>query len=619
MNKKILFGAALLFCGLAQAQPQFQWPPGFYKNDLMPMLLAESMPHEVGEDLPVLSQVFKSELRQTVGAPQRVWVARYKGWSNSGGIDIAVDYAGEVYLTGAMRNIYDYDFLNIKYNSSGVRQWVRQYDGSGGGDEALNSDYVLKLIADFDENIYVAGSSEDGFGSAYAVFKYNHSGDNLWTSHYDGYGNGQAYGDYAQDFVVDRAGNVYITGTSVGSSGVADYATVKFGLDGKIQWVGRYNSSKTSTAVPAAIALDPEGNVCVTGGSWGANGTYDYTTIKYDPAGSSLWVANYNRFKNSQDYPRAVTIDAAGNVYVSGFSKDSGALPHWHLVTIKYNRAGARHWVAILPLAISSTYSPVHLKIWVAGFENVYLSGAGISNTNYVIIKYNKAGVLQWGSRYRGGASSMARVSDMALDEAGNIYVTGWRTKSAINQNWDYVTIKYNNAGQMQWLQRYNGPQNRDDFASAVAVDRSGNVYVTGASYGVGQYDVVTIKYSQNSGSASKPADTDAREIDDTHTAKINLPDDFYLTPNHPNPFSASGTFGNPGTSIRFGLPQASRVTLKVYNVLSEEVATLVDGLKPAGEHAVQFAPKQNLPSGIYFSVLDAGATRLVQRMVYAK
>jgi hypothetical protein len=80
---------------------------------------------------------------------------------------------------------------------------------------------------------------------------------------------------------------------------------------------------------------------------------------------------------------------------------------------------------------------------------------------------------------------------------------------------------------------------------------------------------------------------------------------------NFPNPF-------NPGTNLRFHLPEAAHVTLKVYNMVGEEVATLVNAPRPAGVHTVRFEAA-NLPSGIYFSVLQAGEVRQIRRLILMK
>jgi hypothetical protein len=581
MQAKNKLAAVFLFCGLAQAQE----PQNLLKNREHPM----PMLYNIAEETSALSHASRSESQVSAGAPQRVWLARYKAPANCSVRDIAIDVAEEVYVAGKTLAGYDYDFLTIKYNRFGSKKWESAYDGPGGGDEILNSDYPIKIIADYNNNIYVFGSAEDGHSYAYATLKYNASGYMLWARLYSGYIGGRPYFDHASDAVVDNMGNVYVTGVSGGPSG-KEYATVKYDKTGALQWVQRH----LAWTYRMFMALDPAGNVCVTGTNGLSKGK-SIVTIKYNPAGEKQWAADYY---GSLNEAQAIAIDAAGNVYVAGLN-----------IAIKYSKAGAKQWVARFP-APNSDYTQI--KMWVDGFENIYLTGMGINQAEYNIIKLNKAGVMQWIARYQNEKGGIAEVADMFVDNLGHVYVTGSSSNSATKPNWNYVTIKYNSAGERQWLLRYNGPQNGNDYARALAVDGSGNVYVTGESYNLGRYDIVTIKYAQNVSSASTSAVTDHDEKSEATTAaEINLPKEFYLMPAYPNPF-------NPSTTIRFGLPQASRVTLKVYNVLGKEVATLVDESKPAGEHAVPFAPK-DLPSGIYFCVLHAGATRLVQRMIYAK
>ena len=583
MKTKIGLAALLLLGGLAQGQQDF------YEN----------------KDAPFQASATAMEYQQPAATPQQVWVARYKGISGSNGVDIAVDYAGEVYVLGGMKS----DLLTIKYNGVGAKQWEEVLDISGNrspyddGGPKIYHDFPLKLIPEDDRNIYVAGFSRGGLATAYVTLKYDNFGTMQWSKLFN---NGQA-----SDFVMDNKGNVYMTGTDF-----TNYATVKYDKDGLQQWVRGYDLPKDLRGNAVATALSPDGNICVTGTIYGVTGnmTHDYGTIKYSPAGVTQWTARYNGAGNARDEAKALAVDAAGNVYVTGYSRLS---IYNHVTTIKYNRAGVKQWEAKY-----RTIESGPIKMWVDGFENVYIAGFAEYEDNYKIIKYKKSGIVQWIVNPRDGINEKATISDMFVDHVGNVYVTGSRL-SINRRNWDYVTMKYNSAGRRQWLLNYNGPQNGNDHARALAVDGSGNVYVTGQSYGLGQTDIVTIKYAQNSSGAvaSKLTDSDEK-IETVIAAEMNLPDKFYLAPNYPNPFwsgATSRSAGNPSTTLRFGLPQASHVTLKVYNVLSEEIATLIDGQKPADVHAVDFTPKQDLPSGIYFYVLRAGSARLVQRMVFAK
>lgn len=98
---------------------------------------------------------------------------------------------------------------------------------------------------------------------------------------------------------------------------------------------------------------------------------------------------------------------------------------------------------------------------------------------------------------------------------------------------------------------------------------------------------------------------TDIKEI------TTELPSDFSLGQNYPNPF-------NPSTVINFTLPEASDVTLKVYNMLGQEVKTLINQLMSAGKYEVTF-DATGLPSGNYIYTLNTGSSQLVKKMMLMK
>jgi len=99
-------------------------------------------------------------------------------------------------------------------------------------------------------------------------------------------------------------------------------------------------------------------------------------------------------------------------------------------------------------------------------------------------------------TQYNGPGNGNDEAYSMALDVSSNVYVTGRSLGSGTN--FDYATIKYNVSGVQQWLIRYDGPEHGVDEAYSIAVDVSGNVYVTGGSWSGGtKYDYLTIKYSQ--------------------------------------------------------------------------------------------------------------------------
>jgi hypothetical protein len=96
-----------------------------------------------------------------------------------------------------------------------------------------------------------------------------------------------------------------------------------------------------------------------------------------------------------------------------------------------------------------------------------------------------------------------------------------------------------------------------------------------------------------------------------TSTPRTDSPNSFALSQNYPNPF-------NPSTRISFSIPQAGEVTLKVYDMLGREVATLVNGAMAAGTHYATF-DASGLSSGIYLYELRSGSTRITNKMTLMK
>ena len=109
---------------------------------------------------------------------------------------------------------------------------------------------------------------------------------------------------------------------------------------------------------------------------------------------------------------------------------------------------------------------------------------------------HGQTAVQAWVQRYNGPGNSGDFANAVAVDGSGNVFVTGLSIGSG--NSFDYATIKYSGAGVALWTNRYNGPGNNDDEAHAMAVDGSGNVFVTGRSIASGSLydDYATIAYS---------------------------------------------------------------------------------------------------------------------------
>jgi uncharacterized delta-60 repeat protein len=452
-----------------------------------------------------------AQLRRADGAPlvahggvQESWVARYNGPGNytDEAVAIAVDGSGNVYVTGESSSQGGpMDYATIKYNSAGEEQWVVRYNGPGNGDDRANA-----IAIDASGNVYVTGESlGEGTGIDYATIKYNSAGQQQWVARYDGPASSD---DYATAIAIDGSGNVYVTGTSsIDAASNFDYLTVKYNSAGEEQWVASYNGPGNALNFPYAIAVDSSGNVYVTGESYGLESASDYATIKYNSTGQEQWVARYNGPANYNDAARAIALDASANVYVTGYSFGVGDVGNDY-ATIKYNPAGQQEWVARYNGPASLDDYATAIAVDSSG--NVYVTGGSAEvdyASGYATIKYDSAGQQQWIARYNGPANSVDFAEAIAVDSSGDVYVTGGSVGQATRS--DFATVKYNSTGQEQWVARYDGPGNGDDQANAIALDAFGNVYVTGQSFDPNNGDdYVTIKYVQGATPTPTPTAT---------------------------------------------------------------------------------------------------------------
>jgi len=408
-----------------------------------------------------------------------------------------VDSNDNIYVTGgSFGSGTHFDYATIKYSpDSNEAVWVARYNGS-----ADNYDWAEAIAVDSNDNIYVTGESiGSGTYEDYTTVKYSpDSNQALWVARYNGPDNGY---DCAYAIAVDSNDNIYVTGVSEDFGTYGDYATIKYSPDSnQAVWVARYNGPGYEWDEALDIAVDSNDNIYVTGGSFGFGTGNDYATIKYSPDGNELWVARYNGPGNGYDYAYAIAVDSNDNIYVTGFSYGSGTGNDY--ATIKYSPdSNEAVWVARYN-GPGNGYDYAQ-AIAVDSNDNIYVtghsSGSGTYH-DYATIKYlPDSNQPVWVARYNGPASpgdnfDWARA--IAVDNNDNIYVTGYSFGSGTD--YDYATIKYSpDSNQPVWVARYNGPGNNSDGASAIAVDKNDNIYVTGWSTGSGtDDDYATIMYS---------------------------------------------------------------------------------------------------------------------------
>ena len=345
-------------------------------------------------------------------------------------------------------------------------QWVQTGPGT-------NSPLPAGLKVDGSGNIVVVSSfyNPDGTYDFYAAKFAQADGARLWERRYNGPANGD---DKVAGVALDGGGNVFVTAASTGLTGYTEFYTAKYAAaDGNLLWEKRYSGLANPTPIkakaqPKAIAMDAAGNVIVTGSVIGASNNHDFYTVKYAGAdGTVLWEVKYTGppSANDEDNPVAVAVDAHGDVVVTGASTGSGP--------------------------VVNNLSPDYYTAKYAG-------------TN---------GALIWEKRFAGTYDGFSNTYDaptaLALAPNGDVVVTGFTESQpgplGLGANEDFYTIKYAAVdGAVLWEKKYSPPALFRDIPSAVAVDSGGNVIVTGytstANFNSYFQRIVTVKFAAGTG-----------------------------------------------------------------------------------------------------------------------
>jgi len=352
------------------------------------------------------------------------------------------------------------------------------------------------------DNLSRKGSGTGGGGGAKAF------GTVAWVNTLTGVGKIGSWDPSARfsRIAIDQNGNVYTLGTQnsdfaysygneaattvAGTASVTNDILVKYGADGKAKWAKTVGRDPAGLAKIEAITVDAAGNIYITGEITGPNPAL----VKYDTNGNLLWKSTVPEDLGLVVF-KSVAVDKAGNAYAAG--KNTGN----NSVLVKYDSSGKDKWVKTVTEGTDPKRDPIVLNplksnaVAVDQAGNVYVTAKDTDN-NSVLVKYNSTGSEVWTKAVTGKANYV----QLAVDGVGSIYVTGYQdgtdtydygnkvTVAGTSAGKNPILVKYDSDGNAKWAKTPEGSGLSGATFYTVAVDKAGYVYVAGDQLGTLNY-----------------------------------------------------------------------------------------------------------------------------------
>ncbi|MFH0702176.1 MAG: SBBP repeat-containing protein [bacterium] len=356
----------------------------------------------------------------------------------------------------------------------------------------VNDDWGYGIAIDSSGNVYLTGYQASA----------TYGGNDIAVIKLDSSGTmqwqkkiGGASDDRGNDIAVDSSGNIYITGCQYSDAyGNFDIAVIKLNSSGTMQWQKKIGGASDDRG--NGITIDNSGNVYLTGyQSSDSYGTEDIAVIKLDSSGTIQWQKKIGGANSDISYE--IAVDNSGNVYATGY-QFSNVYGNYDIFLIKLDSSGTIQWQK----KIGGTSIDIGLGIAVDSSENVYLTGYQASDTyggnDIFAIKLNSSGTIQWQKKIGGANGDISYA--IAVDNSGNVYLTGYQASDTYGGN-DIAVIKLDSSGTMQWQKKIGGAS--DDNGIGIAVDSNGNMYVSGRqlsnTYGLKDIAIIKMNTTQTS------------------------------------------------------------------------------------------------------------------------